>query len=99
LLDPATGKVLPNGVTYRGPEQYRARKLVDGHRVNKTFKTARLAARWLADMQVDRERGVFLDRSEEERHTLGQIIKRYQEEVLGEDSEKRGAEKERGHLK
>jgi integrase len=98
-LDPATGKPLPDGVAYRGPGQYRARKLVHGRRSTKTFTTARFAARWLAEVQVDSDRGLFVDRSEAERHTLGQVIERYQEEVLGEESEKRGAEKERGHLK
>src|SRR5438128_5986964 len=58
-----------------------------------------IAARWLAGLQVDHERGVFVDRSEAERLTLRKTIERYQEEVLGEDSEKRGAEKERGYLK
>jgi hypothetical protein len=40
VIDPATGKPLPNGVIYRGPLQYRARKLVNGHRVTKTFTKA-----------------------------------------------------------
>jgi integrase len=97
--DPETGKPLPDGVAFRGPGQYRARKLVNGSRVTKTFTTARLASRWLAEVEVDRERGLFVDRSEAERYTLGDIIKRYEEEVLGEDSEKRGAEKELGHLR
>jgi hypothetical protein len=99
VLDPATGKPLHDGVVYRGPAQYRARKLVDGQRFTKTFATGRSAARWLAEVQVDHDRGLFVDRSEAERHTLKRIIERYREEVLGEDSEKRGAEKERGHLK
>ena len=64
----------------------------------KTFSTARFAGRWLAEIRVDRDRGLFIDRSEAERATLGQIIQRYRDEVLGEDSEKRGAEKESGHL-
>jgi len=67
--------------------------------VTKTFPTAHFAAHWLAEVEVDSARGVFVDRSEAERHTLGQIIERYRDEVLGEYSEKRGAEKERGHLK
>jgi integrase len=98
-LDPATGKPVPEGVAYRGPAQYRARKLVDGQRFTKTFATARSAARWLAEVQVDRDRGLFVDRSEAERHPLKRIIERYMDEVLGEDTEKRGAEKERGHLR
>src|SRR5262245_54141588 len=98
VLDPATAKVLPDGVTYRGPGQYRARKIVGGRWVTNTFGTARLAARWVREVQVDSERGRCLDRSEAERHTLGQIIRRYCDEILNEESEKRGAEKERGHL-
>jgi integrase len=98
-LDPSTGKPLPDGVGFRGPGQYRARKLVAGRRVAKTFTAARFAARWLAEVQVDSERGQFVDRSEAERHTLGQIIERYRDEILGDESEKRGAEKEKGHLK
>ena len=93
-LDPATGKPLPDGVMYRGPSQYRARKRVNGQRVTKSFSTARFASRWLAEIQVDSDRGLFIDRSLAERATLGEIIQRYRDEVLGEDSEKRGAEKE-----
>src|SRR5260221_4927547 len=99
FIDPATGKPLPEGVAYRGPGQYRARKRVGAGRITKTFTTARTAARWLAGVQVDRERGLFVDRTEAERLTLRKTIERYQEEILGEDSDKRGAEKERGHLK
>lgn len=99
ITDPTTGKPLPQGVAYRGPGQYRARKLVDGRRVTKTFTKALHAQRWLAEVEVDHSRGLFLDRTEAERQTLGDLIRRYQEEVLGSDSEKRGADKERGHLK
>jgi integrase len=98
-IDPATGKPLPDGIGYRGPGQYRARKLVDGRRFIKTFASARIAARWLAGVEVDSERGVFVDRSEAERLTLGKTIERYRDEILGDGSEKRGADKERGHLK
>jgi integrase len=98
-LDPTTGKPLPDGITYRGPGQYRARKLIKGQRITKTFTTVRFALRWLTELEVDSERGQFLDRSEAERQSLAQIIERYRDEILGEESEKRGAEKERGHLK
>ncbi|MBS1036678.1 hypothetical protein [Gluconobacter cerinus] len=37
-IDPATGKPLPKGVTYRGPKQYMTRKVVDGRRVQKTWR-------------------------------------------------------------
>jgi integrase len=98
-LDPATGKSLPAGVVYRGPLQYRARKLVDGRRITTTFETARKAADWLAAVHVDSSRGVFADRTEAERTTLKQVIERYRKEELGDDSEKRGAVEERtGHV-
>jgi hypothetical protein len=42
------------------------------------------AGRWLTEIQVDSARGLFVDRSEAERHTLGQIISRYRDEILGE---------------
>jgi hypothetical protein len=35
-------------------------------------------------------RGLLVDRSEAERRTLGQIIGRYCDEIVGEESEKRG---------
>ncbi|MFT9365681.1 DUF3598 family protein [Gluconobacter cadivus] len=41
--DPATGRPLPDGVSCRGPKQYRPRKLVNGQRIIRTFDTARLA--------------------------------------------------------
>ena len=44
-LDPATAKSLADGVLCRGPGQYRARKLVNGQRITKTFTTVRLVAR------------------------------------------------------
>lgn len=99
IIDPETGKPLPDGVAYRGPKQYRARKLVDGARITKTFISARQASAWLKTVEVDLGRGVYVDRAEAERTALGELIERYEAEVLGEDSEKRGAEKERGHLK
>jgi len=37
IIDSATGKALPEGVTYRGPSQCRARKLVDGRRITEAF--------------------------------------------------------------
>ncbi len=99
IIDPETGKPLPDGVSCRGPKQYRARKLIEGKRVTQTFTSARLAGAWLKTIEVDHGRGVYVDRTEAERTTLGELIQRYETEILGEDSEKRGAEKERGHLK
>lgn len=99
IADPATGRLLPDGVVYRGPSQYRARKLVNGRRITQTFTSASKAAKWLSAVEVDAARGQFVDLTEAQRRTLGQVIEQYRDDVLGEDSEKRGAEKERGHLK
>ncbi len=98
-IDPATGRLLPDGVTCRGPAQYRARKLVKGVRTTKTFETASSAAKWLAAIETDVARGQYMDQTEAQRRTLGDIIKQYQDDCLGDDSEKRGAEKEKNHLK
>jgi integrase len=98
-IDPATGKTLPDGVHYRGPKQYRARKLVKGIRTIKTFESANVAAKWLAAIETDVARGQYMDQTEAQRKTLGEIIERYEDDLLGEDSEKRGAEKEKNHLK
>src|SRR5260370_32156712 len=97
-IDPATGRQLPDGIQYRGPKQYRARKLLHGKRVTRTFDTARQAADWLAAVEVDRRRGVFVDLSEAEKKTLGDVLIRYMHEVLGDDSEKDGAAREAGMI-
>lgn len=99
-VDPATRRPLPAGVSYRGPLQYQARKLVDGRRATKTFETARDAADWLKATEVDGRRGVFADRAEAERTSLRKVIERYRDEELGDDSAKRGALEEKdGHIK
>ena len=50
--DPATGRPLLDGVGCRGLKQYRARKLVNGQRIIRTFDTARLARAWLEETLV-----------------------------------------------
>jgi integrase len=99
VIDPATDKPLPAGVVCRGLSQYRARKLVNGRRVTQTFTSAVKAAKWLAAVETDAARGQFVDITEAQRRTLGQIMEQYRDDILGDDSVKRGAEKERGHLK
>lgn len=84
-VDPATGKILPAGVRYRGASQYWARKLVKGKRVAKTFETAKKAGDWLKAVEVDHSRGVFVDTSAAEKHKLGNLLRTYQLEVLGDD--------------
>ena len=49
VKDPATGRSLTPGVEYRGPGQYRARKMIDGKRVKKTFESDKLAKDWLEE--------------------------------------------------
>jgi integrase len=98
-IDPATGKLLPDGVHHRGHAQYRARKLIKGVRTVKTFETASLAAKWLAAIETDVARGQYMDQTEAQRQTLGDILERYETECLGDDSDKRGADKEKNHLK
>jgi hypothetical protein len=84
-LDPSTGKPLPQGVTYRGPDQYWARKLVNGRRVASTFETARLASDWLKSVEVDSKRGTFVDTTTAQKHRLGNLLRTYQLEGLGDD--------------
>src|SRR5260370_29470976 len=97
-IDPATGRELRAGIQYRGTQHAGARKLLNGKRVTRTFDTARQAADWLAAVEVDRRRGVFVDLSEAEKKTLGDVLIRYMHEVLGDDSEKDGAAREAGMI-
>ncbi|ASG22176.1 hypothetical protein [Nitrospirillum viridazoti] len=48
---------------------------------SKTFETRTDAKRWAAEMESEISRGVFVDRSEAERNTLGDLIRRYQAEI------------------
>ena len=93
--DPATGRDLPPGVTWRGPHQYRARKLVDGKRVNRSFETARLAREWLEAATVAARQGEFVDRGVLARTTLKAVVERFLEEVLYDGGPRRGAAEDR----
>lgn len=59
--DPATGRPLPDDVSCRGPKQYRARKLLDGQRIIRTFDTARLARAWLEETSIKVREGRHID--------------------------------------
>lgn len=72
--DPATGRALPPGVSCRGEMQYRARKLVDGQRVTKTFETARLAREWLEAKAVDVRRGTHVDTRSLDQWTISSLV-------------------------
>ncbi len=85
VVDPATGKALPDGVTYRGPGQYLARKLVNDRRVVKTLATAKKAGDWIKSVEVDSKRGVFVDTTEAQRVKLGSLLRSYQLEILADD--------------
>jgi integrase len=87
-VDPSTGKLLPQGVTYRGPGQYWARKLVNGRRVANTFENARLAGDWIKSVEVDTKRGIFVDTTTAQKHKLGNLLRSYQLEILGDDPER-----------
>ncbi|TWB45801.1 site-specific integrase [Nitrospirillum pindoramense] len=62
---------------------------------SKTFETKTDAKRWAAEMESEISRGVFVDRSEAERNTLGDLIRRYQTDIT---PTKLGGDKEKGHL-
>jgi integrase len=94
-VDPVTQKPLPEGVWYRGPRQYLARKVVNGRRVAVTFEKASDAARWLREAQVDKDRGVFIDRTMADRTSVRSLLERYR---ANESPKKRGATQEIGHI-
>ncbi|MBK3799343.1 tyrosine-type recombinase/integrase [Azospirillum brasilense] len=98
-VDPATGRRLPTGVECRGDGQYRARKLIKGARQSRTFATVAAARVWLEEVSVDARRGKHRDLRLAKRTTLGEVVARYEKDVLGDKSALRGAKEERtGHL-
>lgn len=95
-IDPATGKKLPKGVTYRGPGQYRAQiwSEVQKKRFGKTFESAALARIWLEEQSVLRRSGragESLEQQEEQEEedifnglTVRDLVIRYRDDVIGE---------------
>ncbi|WP_291366389.1 hypothetical protein [Acetobacter sp. UBA5411] len=77
---PATGRPLPNGVSCRDPKQYRARKLVNGQRIVRTFDTARLARAWLEEASVKVREGRNIDVLTLDNIVLRTLIERYHDE-------------------
>ena len=96
--DPATGRALPQGVTYRGLHQYRARKLLGGARVTRTFETARLAREWLEEAAAEVRRGEYVDRRGLDQSTLGELVQKYVAAEMADGSRRRGAASDRGHI-
>ncbi|MBS1102123.1 site-specific integrase [Gluconobacter sp. Dm-62] len=80
--DPATGRPLPDGVSCRGPRQYRARKLVNGQRIIRTFDTARLARAWLEETSVKVREGRHIDVRALDGLMLRALIERYRDECM-----------------
>lgn len=63
--------------------------------VAKSFKTKTEAARWARLLESEFDRGVFVDRSEAERVTVGELIDRYLSEVT---PKKKSARREKQRL-
>ena len=97
-LDPATGRPLPQGVQYRGPLQYRSRKLVDGSRITKTFISSRLAREWLDETAVKVREREFVDRRVLTKSTLSELVQKYVDAEMKDGGRRRGAAQDRGHI-
>ncbi len=81
----------------RGEYQYQATVRRKGYpKQFKTFESEREARDWAKVIESEMIRGVFTDRSELERTTLGELLERYESEVT---SEKAGARQERSRIK
>ncbi|MBF6992264.1 MULTISPECIES: Shufflon-specific DNA recombinase [Cupriavidus] len=63
--------------------------------LSRSFSTKADARAWATVIESEIERGVFIDRTEAEKNTLGDLIRRYLQEVSGQ---KKGAESERYRL-
>jgi integrase len=84
-------------ISKRGDYQYQATVRRKGFRTqHKTFETERDAKNWAKVIESEMIRGVFIDRSELERTTLGELLDRYEREVT---VDKIGARQERSRIK
>lgn len=69
-------------ITVRGPHQYQAQVRRKGYPTQtRTFESKTEAKAWAAVLESEMARGVFIDRSEAERTTLGDALQRYAQEV------------------
>ncbi|MGL4407986.1 MAG: site-specific integrase, partial [Zoogloea sp.] len=79
-------------ITKRGPYQFQAQVRRKGYpHQQQTFETKREAEAWATAIESEMHRGVFIDRSEAERTTWGEVLDRYAREVT---ADKRGWETE-----
>jgi integrase len=96
--DPATGRPLSAGVSYRGPHQYRVRPMLGGKRVTKTFETDSAARKWLAGKAAEVTTGTYVDRRSLDKSTMADLVRRFEAECMQDDGERRGASSDRGHI-
>ena len=69
-------------ITKRGEYQYQVQIRRKGYPIQqRTFETKREAGAWASTVESEMHRGVFVDRSEAERTTLGEALARYLKEV------------------
>ena len=69
-------------ITRRGQYQQQAIIRRKGYKTQtRTFETSKDAKIWAATIESEMARGLFIDRSEAERTTLGEVLERYRQEV------------------
>lgn len=79
-------------ITKRGPYQFQVQIRRKGYLPQiETFESKREAEAWATVIESEMHRGVFVDRSEAERTTFGEVLERYAREVT---PNKRGYETE-----
>lgn len=72
-------------ITRRGDMQWQAKVRRKGYPLQtKTFNTRADAEKWSRMLEVELDRGIFIDRNEAERNTLHDILTRYRDEVTPE---------------
>ncbi len=90
--------MLAEGVEYRGLGQYRARKLIGGVPVLKTFDTNQLAAEWLKRTEVQVNDGTFVDNSSLDSVNVVEVVRAFVETEMQIGGERRGAAEDLGHI-
>jgi integrase len=84
-------------ITKRGNYQFQAQVRRRGYPTQqKTFETWREANEWATVVEAEMHRGTFIDRSEAERITLGELLERYGKEVT---PDKKGFKAELNRIK
>lgn len=74
-------------IVKRGAHQYQAQIRRKGYPIQtRTFETKRDAEAWVATLESEMRRGIFIDRTEAEQTTFGEILNRYAREVTPEKS-------------